>query len=85
MLRLAQFRWFFSDINVFADDIEIIGNANNHYDIINDFKELEHWESIWLLSFNAEKCKVLHIQHKENSLHDYHLDGLRMTKSVQEK
>ena len=74
-----------SDIKVFADDIKIIGNANNHYDIVNDLKELEYWESIWLLSFNVDKCKVLHIQHNENPLHDYYLDGLRMKKSVQEK
>ena len=74
-----------SAIKVFADDVKLIGNASHQHDIEDDLKELEHWEKLWLLSFNVDKCKVLHIQHNENPLHDYYLNGLRMNKSGQEK
>ena len=74
-----------SAIKVFADDVKLIGNASRQHDIEDDLKELEHWEKLWLLSFNVDKCKVLHIQHNENPMNDYYLNGLRMNKSGQEK
>ena len=50
-----------SAIKVFADDVKLIGNANSQSDILRDLEELEHWEKLWLLSFNVDKCKVVHV------------------------
>ena len=48
--------------------------------IDNDLKSLEDWERKWLLEFNSEKCKVLHID-----LNDYVLNGKQLKKTEQEK
>ena len=74
-----------SAIKVFADDVKLIGNANSQSDILRDLEELEHWEKLWLLSFNVDKCKVLHVQHNKNPSYDYVLNGLRLSKTDQEK
>ena len=74
-----------SRIQLFADDLKLIGNANCHDDIIQDLKELEYWEQLWLLSFNVDKCKVVHVKHNVNPNHKYYLNGLQLKESDQEK
>ena len=74
-----------NSIKLFADDLKLIGNANCHEDILDDLKELEHWEQLWLLKFNVDKCKVVHIEHNDNPHHDYYLSGLKLKKSDQER
>ena len=74
-----------SSIKLFADDLKLIGNANCRENILGDLKELEYWEKLWLLSFNVDKCKVLHVQHNDNPNHDYYLNGLKLKESNQEK
>ena len=74
-----------SNIKLFADDLKLIGNANCHEDILEDLKELEYWEQLWLLKFNVDKCKVVHVKHNDNPHHDYFLDGLKLKESEQER
>ena len=74
-----------SSIKLFADDLKLICNANCHEDITEDLKELEYWEKLWLLSFNVDKCKVVHVKHNVNPNHKYYLNGLQLKESDQEK
>ena len=39
----------------------------------------------WLLEFNSEKCKVLHIDLNDNEHLDYVLNGKQLKKTEQEK
>ena len=50
-----------SNCNIFADDTKIF-NIEGNCDIIqHDLNRMQEWSSKWLLYFNADKCKVLHI------------------------
>ena len=53
--------------------------------IEDDIRELENWEKIWLLRFNASKCKVLHIDLNNNPYYEYYLNGTKLGVSEQEK
>ena len=44
-----------------ADDLKMVVNAAENDKVNSDFSALEDWESTWLLKFNVEKCKVLHL------------------------
>ena len=59
---------------LFADDLELIVNANMYDTVIDDLDQLEQWENRWLLKFNPSKCKVLHINENNNPMHCYELD-----------
>ena len=74
-----------SAIKLFADDVKLIGNSNNHKDILDDLKELEYWENMWLLSFNVNKCKVVHLQHNGNPNREYYLNGLELKNLTRKK
>ena len=45
---------------MFADDIKIIVNPNQHTDIEHDLHSLEYWQETWLLRLNTSKCKTVH-------------------------
>ena len=53
-----------SSVKIFADDLKLIANLSDKTVVDNDLKSLEDWEIKWLLEFNSEKCKVLHIDLK---------------------
>ena len=76
-----------STVKLFADDLKLIGNVRNYSTILEDLKQLEMWEDIWLLKFNPSKCKVLHINVNENPDLSYSIDGtdLDACESDQEK
>ena len=59
-----------SMIKIFADDVKIIVNPFNLERTKMDLEELQTWESLWVLNFNVEKCKVLHIG-KSNPVNPY--------------
>ena len=56
---------------LFADDLKLIVNANNKTDTELDISALRSWELLWLLKFNPEKCKVLHLDFNDNPHHQY--------------
>ena len=61
-------------IKIFADDVKMIADPTNLQIIQADLEELHVWEGLWLLNFNIDKCKVLHIG-KSNPLNDYEFLG----------
>ena len=74
-----------SKIKLFADDLKLIANASNYNTIASDLKELEVWESMWILQFNPSKCKVMHIDVNDNPHFDYYINGVVLEADVQEK
>ena len=60
---------------LFADDLKIIANANKYSELCHDLSKLEEWESLWLLRFNTEKCKVMSIECNNNPKNVYSLDN----------
>ena len=56
-----------SYIQMFADDTKVfkeIASPQDSHDLQSDLDALQKWSADWLLSFNAEKCKVLHVGNK---------------------
>ena len=74
-----------SRVTIFADDLKLIGNASDRTIIDKDLEDLELWEKRWLLKFNIDKCKVLHLKFNDNLNLEYKLNGIIMTESEQEK
>ena len=72
-----------NEVRIFADDVKMIVNPMQNQAIISDLNELCMWESIWLLNFNVEKCKVLHIG-KSNPKNDYPFLGSVLSTCSQE-
>ena len=52
---------------LFADDLKVIADASDQDAITADINFLENWESLWMLKFNASKCKVMHMDFNSNS------------------
>ena len=49
---------------MFADDNKIysvIKNSDNYLRLQQDLNQLSQWSTVWLLHFNAAKCKVMRI------------------------
>ena len=63
-----------SMIKIFADDVKMIVNPLNLSETEMDLEELQMWERLWVLNFNVEKCKVLHIG-RSNPLNPYKFLG----------
>ena len=61
---------------MFADDLKLVADATNINDISNDLIELENWEDLWQLRFNASKCKVMHLKPNENPCLEYRLNNV---------
>ena len=74
-----------SKVKLFADDLKLIANSRNRNVVENDLRLLESWENDWLLKFNTDKCKIMHIDLNSNPKIDYTLNGKVLAKSVQEK
>ena len=73
-----------SKCKMFADDTKIYNTSENHHELQEDINKLEIWSKKWLLNFNVDKCKVLHIG-KNNPCHNYQLNGLLLNKVTEEK
>ena len=55
---------------MFADDTKVWSRIKNESDtagLQDDLNSLCKWSGQWLLKFNVEKCKVMHIGHKQQS------------------
>ena len=73
--------------SVFADDAKLyrrIKEPNNRTILQKDLDRLHEWSNRWLLQFNEEKCKVIHIG-RNNTGHQYHLGSTHLTETHKEK
>lgn len=68
-----------SSCKIFADDTKLYNNASNQSIIQNDLLNLLEWSRLWPLSFNVNKCCVLHMGNK-NDNHEYYMDKDSQTK-----
>ena len=59
---------------LFADDVKLIGNAGRPDDIQSDLNNFADWESKWCMTFNENKCFVMHMG-EVNADHRYFLNG----------
>ena len=74
-----------SKLLLFADDTKLY----THDDILTlqeDLDQLNEWTKKWLLTFNPEKCKHLHIErHQRSSITPVYLNGLQLAQIDKEK
>ena len=68
-----------------ADDLKLIANAAKRKIIDDDLRKLEQWERTWLLEFNLDKCKVMHLGFNNNQKLSYILDNSVLESCKQEK
>merc|ERR1711911_503815 len=76
-----------SKINKFADDTKIGINAGNNSAVIElqrDLEKIGEWSERWLMPFNVDKCKVMHIGYR-NPNAEYKLLGKKIESCSQEK
>ncbi len=74
-------------ISKFADDTKIGGKALTIGDcdaIQQDLDKLSSWSDKWLLKFNKDKCKVMHVGYN-NSKRNYKLQSQNLVKVEEEK
>ena len=80
---------------MFADDSKIycrVPKVNNvkpelegaHEALQKDLDELQKWAEKWKMSFNVNKCKIMHLGFG-NVNHEYNLNGTVLTETVEEK
>ncbi|KAK3089449.1 hypothetical protein FSP39_003702 [Pinctada imbricata] len=56
-------------VKLFADDTKlysVVNNINDQTSLQSDINNLLRWSDTWLLSFNADKCKHLHLGGQTN-------------------
>ena len=67
-------------ISKFADDTKIantVASNNQVKEMQNNLDRLSEWGQTWQMSFNADKCKVLHIGYR-NEKANYVLNGTQL-------
>jgi len=77
--------WMTNSIRLFADDTKIWNKVTVLEDaegLQQDLQRLENWSDKWLLHFNAEKCKVMHVGH--NTKTKYFLQDNGLTTELEE-
>ena len=76
-----------SNLAKFADDTKIGGkikNSKDHKRIQDDLDKLSAWANNWYMSFNVNKCKVMHIG-TNNPKNKYRMDGIELEVVSEEK
>jgi ribonuclease P/MRP protein subunit RPP40 len=71
----------------FADDTKLIGVVANDEDVKtlqNDLRNLCGWSEDWLMLFNVEKCKVMHMGHN-NRRNIYEMEGRKLEEVKEER
>jgi hypothetical protein len=78
-----------SHIKLYADDskiIRIIQSEQDTIDLQNDIDAAAEWSRKWLLPFNVEKCKVMHVGRPGNRSNNFYtmsdIDGTRRVLAV---
>ena len=78
---------------LFADDSKIYckvpryGKDNNNGEqsvLQSDLDELQKWATKWKMSFNVNKCKIMHMGYG-NDKHQYNLGGEQLAETTEEK
>ena len=71
-----------STVKLFADDSLVyrkISNKRDCEELQQDLDRLQEWEKKWQMAFNAEKCEVLCITNKKNTIqHNYLIHGQKL-------
>ena len=73
---------------LFADDSKIFRKITSEQDRIilqEDLIKLQEWSSKWLLQFNEDKCKVMHIYPFRNPKYEYSLNNKILEETTVEK
>ena len=76
-----------SKILKFADDTKlfrVISSENDICKLQNDLSGLCHWSKEWLMLFNIDKCKVMHIGHG-NVKATYSMNGIILNEVSDER
>ena len=72
---------------LFADDAKIkstVGDLQRTSDMQEDVNRLDDWSHKWQLKFNADKCKSMHLGHR-NQRHPYSMQGAILEQLTEEK
>ena len=59
--------WIKINIKMFADDTKLwnmIQKESDSEELQEDLDKLREWSNKWLLDFNIEKCRIMHVRHK---------------------
>jgi len=78
-------KWIVNSIRMFADDTNIWTVITTDQDIISlqsDLNKLADWSDEWLLRFNIDKCKVMHLGPRQKST--YHIRDGSAVKELKE-
>ena len=76
-----------SNCQIFADDTKVyhpILSLVDAQELQDDLSNLIEWSKIWLLGFNQQKCKVLHVG-KKNPGYDYTMNDNVLETVTEEK
>ena len=76
-----------SKILKFADNTKVLNSVSTQNDInklTSDLVLLGDWSSDWLMLFNVDKCKIMHLG-KNNPLVSYSLCGRTVDNVVEKK
>lgn len=60
-----------SNVRLFADDTIVyltISSLDDCHTLQSDLHKLEQWEQEWLMSFNPDKCEIIHITRKHKPI-----------------
>ena len=71
----------------FADDTKLFGIVNSHSDsqiLQHDLQKLTDWSHDWQMSFNVDKCKVMHVG-RSNIHSKYYMNDAELGDTSEEK
>jgi len=76
-----------SKLSKFADDSKLCKHISSDKDreaLQQDLDRLDQWSQKWQMQFNADKCSIIHLGHK-NKEFNYKLGNKELKKSVKER
>ena len=96
VLGLILFVIFINDLpdevmctaKIFADDTKLFHCINSQEDRVllqDDLNRLVEWSRQWQMSFNASKCKVLHIGPSNHQTQEYSMNSTSLEPTTDEK
>ena len=76
-----------SKMSKFANDTKLCHRARNPDDIMKlqeDINKLVEWANMWQISFNVDKCSVMHIGHN-NMQNNYNMSNQQLQTADQQR